>query len=315
MSPSHNDPNPSLTDKPLPRVKLNQLDTSSLAMMMQLRQHQHVVPSSTQVASPLTSRRGIFSRRSPGSKKTRKYNTKEDRTLRALEAIRLLSFDIHTDESSKKSSPLTPRTVTTIHSDDTTEEESYEYSRTLKKPTAERPKLQVLHPLPMIDRNSSGETNRTYQRSDSNISYLSDTSSEIGDWPSVGDEQDYPRYICISHTPGGCANDDYTLSSSSRYSQLQQTNSRRLSVTAVEEWNRRCEEECGVFRRETYTSEILTKQSPAMNHRQHLTHHESELVESQKSCFVSHIGSDYFSDFSFDETEDDDISLTYSHDE
>lgn len=148
------------------------------------------------------------------------------------------------------------------------------------------------------------------------MSYLSDTSSEMGDWPSVGDEQDYPRYICISHTPGGCANNDYTLSSSSsRYSQLQLTNSRRLSVTAVEEWNRRCEEEGGVFRRETYTSEILTKQSPAMNHRQHLTHHESELVESQKSCFVSPISSDYFSDFSFDETEDDDISLTYSHDE
>ena len=277
-----------------------------------------MVPSSTQVAS-LTSRRGIiFGRRSPGDskKKTRKYNTKEDRTLRALEAIRLLSFDIHTDESSKKSSPLTPRTVTTIHSDDTTEEESYQYSRTLKKPTtAESSKLQALRPLPMIDRNSSGETSRTFQRSDSNISYLSDTSSEMGDWPSVGDEQDYPRYICISHTSGGCANNDYTLSSSSRYSQLQQTNSRRLSVTAVEEWNRRCEEEGGVFRRETYTSEILTKQSKAMDHRQHLTHHESELVESQKSCFVSPIGSDYFSDFSFDETEDDDVSLTYSHDE
>lgn len=252
------------------------------------------------MASSTTSRRSIFGPRSPDSKKmTRKYNTKEDRTLRALEAIRLLSFDIHTDASSKKSSPLTPRTVTTILSDDTTEEESYDVSRTLKKPTAARPKSQVLRPLPMIDRNSSGGTR---QRSDSNMSYLSDTSSEMGDWPSVADEQDYPRYICISYTSGGYSN-DYTPSlSSSRYSQLQQTHSnpRRLSLTAVEEWNRRCEEDGGVFRREKYTSEMLTNQSKTLDHRH--------------SCSVP-IEPDYFCDFSFDETDDDDISLTYSHDE
>ena len=271
--------------------------------MMQLRQqHHHVVPSSTQMASSSTSsRRSRFGRRSPDcKKKTRKYNAKEDRTLRALEAIRLLSFDIHTDASPKKSSPLTPRTVTTILSDDATEEESYDDSRTLKKPTAERPKSQVLRPLPMIDRNSSGGTR---QRSDSNMSYLSDTSSEMGDWPSsVGDEQDYPRYICISHTSGGYSNDYTPSSSSSRYSQLQQTHlkTRRLSTAAVEEWNRRCEEEVGVFRRETYTSEMLTNQSKTLDHRH--------------SCSLP-IESDYFCDFSFDETDDDDISLTYSHDE
>lgn len=32
------------------------------------------------------------------------------------------------------------------------------------------------------------------------MSYLSDTSSEMGDWPSVGDEQDYPRDTFVSFT-------------------------------------------------------------------------------------------------------------------
>ncbi len=287
----------------------------------QQQQQHHQVPSSSSRMASSISRRSIFGRRSPDRRKKTCKNTKteeKDRTLRALEAIRLLSFD--TIEC-----PITPRTVTTLSSDDATAEESNNNEpRTFfkKSPTTsyEKPKLlQALRPLPMTDRNSSGGTNRTIQRSESNTSYLSsDTSSEIGEWPSeVDDEQDYPRYICITTN-----NHNNTAS---RHGNVQQTqsNSSRLSITAVEEWNRRCEEEGGAFRREKYASDMLhnLKLDPSetldQQQHHHPHHHGADAcIDRRISCSaLSPIESDdYLGDFSFDETEDD-ISLTYSHDE
>ena len=298
--------------------------------------HHHLGPSPSQTASSSSiSRRSIFGRRSPDGKKKTRKNTKEDkdRKLRALEAIRLLSFDIAAECPKAKPSPITPRTVTTTVSDyDAIEDECNDklLSRTFQKPTTttteSRPKLQaLLRPLPMTDRNSSGGTRRTHQRSDSNTSYLSsdsDTSSEIGEWPSsstVDDDEDYPRCICISHN-------NTTSASSSSYSKIQKTHSnssRQLSITAVEEWNRRCEEEGGVFRREKYASDMLNNLNlnplDQQQHNPHPRHHGSSdlCIDRRKSCSsLSPIESDDdFGDFSFDETEDDDISLTYSHDE
>lgn len=127
----------------------------------------------------------------------------------------------------------------------------------------------------------------------------------------MDDEEDYPRYICIS------ANN----SASSRHGNS--NFSGRLSITAVEEWNRRCEEEGGVFRREKYTSDMLSnlKLDPSvmLDHQQH-HHGADQCIDRRKSySSLSPIESeDCFDDFSLDETEDDDdddISLTYSHDE
>eukprot|EP00984_Skeletonema_dohrnii_P035015 scaffold34596_cov116-Skeletonema_dohrnii-CCMP3373.AAC.3 len=275
------------------------------------QQHHHLVPSSSSQMASSVSRRSIFGRRSPDNKKkkTRKHNTKEDRTLRALEAIRLLAFDFTEGSKKSSSSPSTPRTVTTLSSDDTTEEESNDESRTFKKPTG-RPKLLLaLRPLP-IERNSSGGTSRTHQRSDSNVSYLSsDTSSEIGEWLSLDDEQDYPTCINISHS-----SDNTTSSSSPRYGQLQQThsNSRRLSVSALDEWNRRCEEEDGGYHREKYASEMLNlNQSITLN--QHHQHGANKFIDRRNSFPLSPLETDYYGDFCSDGTEEDDISLTYSH--
>lgn len=284
----------------------------------QQQQQHHQVPSSSSLMASSISRRSIFGRRSPDRRKKTCKNTKteeKDRTLRALEAIRLLSFD--TIEC-----PITPRTVATLSSDDATAEESNEESVTFfKKPTTtyEKPKLlQALRPLPMTDRNSSGGTKRTFQRSESNTSYLSsDTSSEIGERPSEveGDEHDYPRYICITTNNNTASSRQQTQSNSSG----------RLSITAVEQWNMRCEEEGGVFRREKYASDLLNNlkldPSATLNQQQHQYHQlgsSDQCIDRRISCTaLSPIESDdYFGDFSFDAiTEDDDISLTYSHDE
>ncbi len=271
----------------------------------------------------MTRRRIIFGQRSSPEddnkhqeKKTRKRNIKQDRMVRALEAIRLLAFDT-TEGSSKKSSPCTtPRTVTTFFDDAT--EESNDESRRLKQ--VNRTKLDALRPLPTIDRSSSGGTSSAViQRSDSNVSYLSsDTSSEI-----LGDfEIDYTKYISFSAhddvSSGG--SDDITASSGYDQPQPTQSNSRRLSATTLEEWNRRCDEEGGVFRRENYASDMLNlnfnlNQSMTLN--QNHQHGQGKGIDKRHPCSLPPIETDSYGHgyASFLDTSDEDISLTYSHDE
>lgn len=259
------------------------------------------------------SRRGIFGQRSPYNKqrkkKMRKHNTnKEDRMLRALEAIRLLSFDTSEGSSKKSTSPSTPRTVSTTLSDDATEESNDE-SRRSKPTIVDRTKTLVHRPLPKIERSSIGGTSsaRTgcsaFHRSVSNMSYLSsDTSSEIGERLSVGDENDYPSFICFSaHSSGGYSDDII---------QPTRSNTRRLSDTVLEEWNKRCDEEG--------SNDVLNlnlNQSMTLNYQQQ--HGADKSIGRRSSCTVSPIETEnYGSNFSFDKTGNDDgISLTYSHDE
>ena len=258
---------------------------------------------------PFMTRRGKNTcRKSPDNikKTSRRHNAKEDRMMRALEAIRLLSFDI--PERSKDSSPTTPRTVTTL-CDDEASEEIIQETRKLMGPNTEA-ELPALRPLSLIDRNSSssGGTRSAFLRSESNVSYLSsDTSSEIGERLSDGgDHEDYPMYISFSRSSAERRNSDEmnNIGASSR-----RTNSRRLSTSALEEWNRKCDEEDGVFRREKYASDMLNNLN------------QNKLVERnldrRNSCPVSPIDTDLYGHWhaNFDETEDEDISLTYSHDE
>jgi hypothetical protein len=263
-----------------------------------MKQQHRPFPSSSQMAM---TRRGIFCQLPPNEdftkenkhqeNKTHKRNTKQDKMVRALEAIRLLAFD--TTEGSKKSSTCTAQTVATL-SDDATEESNEEF-----KPV-NRTKLVALRPLPIINRSIRPST------------YLSsDTSSEIGERLSVDFEIDYPRYICFYAKK---YSDDLTVFSGYGQPQPTHSNSRRLSAATLEEWNRRCDEEGGVFRRENYASDVLnlnSKLSMTLNQHQHHQHGAGQSIDRRHSCTLSPIETDA----SFHETSDEDISLTYSHDD
>ena len=165
--------------------------------------------------------------------------------LCALEVIRLLSFDsmaTGTEEGSTKSttSPSTPQTSRTIISSDNDASTDTE-----DRPTSNSKQLVHLpSPISILDRsNSCG--NQT------SPSYLSSDTSSENEESRLSIENVYPNFISFSSAHS------YHPQSSPHAS----STTKRLSVTTLDEWNRRCDEEGGVFLREHFTTNMLNLNS------------------------------------------------------
>lgn len=212
--------------------------------------------------------------------------------------IRLLSFDSiatgteEEPESTKSTSPSTPQTPLTISSDN-------DASTGTDTDTEERPTnnskllVHLPSPIPILNRsNSCG--NQT------SPSYLSsDTSSENEESRLFGDENVYPNFISFS-SAHSCQPQSSPHASST---------TKQLSVTTLDEWNRRCDEEGGVFLREHFTTSMLNlnlsqkKWSPLNEQRDRLNS-QTSTSSSLTNSYHGYNKDDW----------DDDISLTYSHD-
>ena len=215
--------------------------------------------------------------------------------LCALEVIRLLSFDsmaTGTDEGSTKSttSPITPQTSRTIISSDNDASTSTD---TEERPTSNS-KLLVHLPSPMsiLDRSNS-YGNQT------SPSYLSSDTSSENEESRFSIENDYPNFISFSSAHSFQPQSSPHASSTTK----------RLSVTTLDEWNRRCDEEGGVFLREHFTTSMLNLNSSQEKSWIPLAEQRDRL-NSQTSSSLSNS----YHGYNKDDWGDDDISLTYSHD-
>jgi hypothetical protein len=112
------------------------------------------------------------------------------------------------------------------------------------------------------------------------------------------DENVYPNFISFSSAHS------YQPQSSPYAS----STTKRLSVTALDEWNRRCNEEGGVFLREHFTTNMLNLNSSQKKSWSPLAEQRDRL-NSQTSSSLSNSYHGYNKD-----DWGDDISLTYSHD-
>ena len=217
--------------------------------------------------------------------------------LCALEVIRLLSFDSmatgRTEEGSTKStnSPSTPQTSRTIISSDN------DASAVTEERPTNNSKLLVHLPSPMsiLDRSNScgNQTSPSYLSSDTSSENEDSRLSMLGD-----DENVYPNFISFSSAHS------YQPQSSPYAS----STTKRLSVTALDEWNRRCNEEGGVFLREHFTTNMLNLNSSQKKSWSPLAEQRDRL-NSQTSSSLSNSYHGYNKD-----DWGDDISLTYSHD-
>jgi len=214
--------------------------------------------------------------------------------LCALEVIRLLSFDsmaTGTLEGSTKStnSPSTPQTSRTIISSDNDASTDTEDER----PT-NNSKLLVHLPSPMsiLDRSNScgNQTSPSYLSSDTS------SENEESRLSMLGDENVYPNFISFSsaHSCQQPQSSPHVCSTT-----------KRLSVTTLDEWNRRCDEEGGVFLREHFTTNMLNLNLSQKKSWSPLNE-QRDRMNSQTSSSLSN---SYHGGY-----DKDDISLTYSHD-
>ena len=222
-------------------------------------------------------------------KKTPHKHKSRNGALCALEVIRLLSFDSiatgRTEEGSTKSTGLsTPQTPLTISSDN---------DASTGTDTEERPRnnskllVHLPSPIPILNRsNSCG--NQT------SPSYLSsDTSSENEESRLFGDENVYPNFISFS-SAHSCQPQSSPYASST---------TKQLSVTTLDEWNRRCDEGGGVFLREHFTTSMLNL---------NLSQKKWSPLNEQRDRLNSQTLTNSYYGYNKDDWGDD-ISLTYSH--
>ena len=226
-------------------------------------------------------------------KKTQHKSRNGNGALCALEVIRLLSFDsmtTGTDEGSTKStnSPSTPQTSRTVISSDNDASTSTD---TEERPTSNSEQLDHLpSPMLILDRsNSCG--NQT------SPSYLSSDTSSENEESRLSIENVYPNFIPFSSAHS------YQPQSSPHACSA----TKRLSVTTLDEWNRRCDEEGGVFLREHFTTSMLNLNSSQKKSWSPLAEQRDRLNSQTSSLSNSYHG--YNKD-----GWGDDISLTYSHD-
>lgn len=212
--------------------------------------------------------------------------------LCALEVIRLLSFDsmaTGTDEGSTKSttSPITPQTSRTIISSDNDASTSTDTEERLTNNSKLLVHLHLPSAMSILDRsNSCG--NQT------SLSYLSSDTSSENEESRLSIENDYPNFISFS-SAHSCQPQSSPYASSTA-----------LSVTTLDEWNRRCDEEGGVFLREHFTTSMLNLNSSQKKSWSPLAEQRDRLNSQTSSLSNSYHG------YNKDGWGDDDISLTYS---